>query len=159
MAAPSMNSIADRFAERSVGSIFLYTHEAHPGENYPHLTSMEQKFTHARDLRDKLGVTRPILVDSLDGACHRAYGSMPNMSWIFTKAGTPIYKSDWTGANSVQNAIEYFLEVINRRRSGERVVGFNVERLDFRTRDQDGFMAGLERNGAKAAREFMDAFD
>ena len=154
-----MNSIADRFAERGVGSIFLYTHEAHPGENYPHLTSMEQKFAHARDLRDELGVTRPILVDSLDGACHRAYGSMPNMSWIFTKAGTPIYKSDWTGANSVQNAIEYFLEVINRRRSGERVVGFNVERLDFRTRDQDGFMAGLERNGAKAVREFMDAFD
>jgi hypothetical protein len=159
MAAPSMNSIADRFAEHGVGSIFLYTHEAHPGEIYPHLTSMEQKFTHAHDLRDKLGVTRPILVDALDGACHRAYGSMPNMSWIFTKTGHPIYKSDWTDALSVKNAIEYFLDVINRRRSGERVVGFNVERLDFRTRDQAGFMAGLARNGPKAVREFTSAFD
>ena len=98
-----MNDIADRFSEQGVGSIFLYTNEAHPGENYPHLTSMEQKFRHARDLRDQLGVTRPILLDALDGACRRAYGSMPNMSWIFNKAGIPIYKSDWSDARSVEN--------------------------------------------------------
>ncbi len=153
-----MNSIADRFSEKGVGSIFLYTHEAHPGEYYPHLTSMGQKFKHARDLRDQLGVTRPILVDALDGACHRAYGSMPNMSWIFNKAGIPIYKSDWTDANSVENAIEYFLGVVDRRRSGEQMVPFKVERLDFRTRDVAGFMAGLERNGPKAVKEFNSAF-
>jgi hypothetical protein len=35
MAALSMNGIADRFSSQDVGSIFLYTHEAHPGENYP----------------------------------------------------------------------------------------------------------------------------
>ena len=153
-----MNSIADRFGELRVGSVFLYTNEAHPGEHYPHLTSMEQKFEHARDLRDKLGVTRPILVDALDGACHRAYGSMPNMSWIFTKAGVPIYKSDWADAHSVENAIDYFLQIVKRRRSGERVVGFQVERLDFRTQDQEGFKTGLERNGPKAVQEFKQAF-
>src|SRR5713226_10477423 len=109
MAAPSMNAIADRFAAQDVGSIFLYTHEAHPGEYWQHLTSMEQKFKHARALRDILGVTRPILLDSLDGACHRAYGSMPNMSWIFNHTGTPIYKSDWTDSKSVESAVEYFL--------------------------------------------------
>jgi hypothetical protein len=104
MAAPSMNAIADRFTPRDVGSIFLYTHEAHPGENYPHLTSMAQKLRHARDLRDKLGVTRSILVDALDGACHRAYGSMPNMTWIIARSGVPVYKSDWTDHYSVANA-------------------------------------------------------
>ena len=66
-----MNAIADQYADQGVGSIFLYTHEAHPGENYPHLTSMEQKTRNAHDLRDVLGVTRPILIDALDGACHR----------------------------------------------------------------------------------------
>lgn len=75
-----MDEIADHFSEQGVGSVFVYTHEAHPGEHYPHLTSMEQKFRHARDLRDVLGVRRMILLESLDGACHRAYGSMPNMS-------------------------------------------------------------------------------
>src|SRR4051812_42441900 len=108
MAAPSMNALAERFAAQGVGSIFLYVYEAHPGEHYPHLTSMAQKFRHARALRDVVGVTRPILVDSLDGACHRAYGSNPNMSWIFNRAGLPVYKADWTDAWSVANALECY---------------------------------------------------
>ena len=153
-----MNAIADRFASQNVGSIFLYTHEAHPGENYPHLASMERKFHHARDLREKLGVTRPILVDALDGACHRAYGSMPNMTWIFAKSGVPVYKSDWTDHHSVSNAMEYFLEVATRRRAGERLAPFRVERLDFKNKDMGAFYKGLERNGPKAIREYRAAF-
>lgn len=153
-----MNAIAERYADQGVGSIFLYTHEAHPGEHYPHLTSMAQKFRHAHDLRDKLGVTRPILVDALDGACHRAYGSMPNMTWLFNKTGVPIYKSDWTDAHSVENAIVYFLQVLERRRSGERMAPFQVERLDYRIQDREAFYRGLERNGSKAVEEFRNTF-
>src|SRR5262245_3962650 len=159
MAAPSMNAIAERFARHDIGSIFLYTNEAHPGEYYPHLTSIEQKFRHAQALRDLLGVSRPILIDALDGACHRAYGSMPNMTWIFNKSGTPIYKSDWTDTHSVANAVEYFLDVLERRRGGERLAPFRVERLDYRTQDQAAFYAGLERDGPKAVREFREAWD
>ena len=152
-----MNGIADKYADQGVGSIFLYTHEAHPGENYPHLTSMEQKREHAHELRDTLGVTRPIVVDALDGACHRTYGSMPNMTWIFSRSGNPIYKSDWTDSNSVENAIVYYLDVIRRRRDRVRLTPFRVERLDYRTSDTEGFYKGLERNGPKAVREFMNA--
>lgn len=152
-----MNAIADRYAGENVGSIFLYTHEAHPGEHYPHLTSMEQKFSHARDLQEKLGVTRPILLDALDGACHRAYGSMPNMTWIFSRSGIPVYKSDWTDAHSVENAILYFVDVARRRRDRERLVPFRVERLDYRTSDPQAFQKGLARNGPKAVREFREA--
>ena len=153
-----MNTLAERFAARDVGSIFLYTNEAHPGENYPHLTSIEQKFRHAHALRDILGVSRPILLDALDGPCDRTYGSMPNMTWIFNKSGTPIYKSDWTDTCSVANAVEYFLDVLERRRRGERLAPFRVERLDYRTQDQAAFYAGLERDGPKAVREFREAF-
>lgn len=153
-----MNAIAGQYASLGVGSIFIYTHEAHPGEFYPHLTSMEQKFRHAAALRDILGVTRPIFVDSLDGACHRTYGSMPNMSWIFSRSGVPVYKSDWSDSNSVQNAIEYFLQVSRRRREGERLAPFRVERLDYRIQDRSAFYACLERNGPKAVSEFRKAF-
>ncbi len=152
-----MNDIAQRYAAGGVGSIFLYTHEAHPGDYYPHHTSMAQKFEHARALRDVLGVTRPILVDALDGACHRAYGSMPNMTWIFSRAGLPIYKSNWSDANSVENALDYFLDVVKRRRDQERLVPFLVERLDYRNNDNEAFYEGLERSGPKAVREFRDA--
>ena len=153
-----MDGIAERYAEQGVGSIFLYAHEAHPGENYPHLTSMEQKFRHAQALRDIYGVMRPILLDVLDGASHRAYGSMPNMSWIFTRSGVPIYKSDWTDAHSVENAVRYFLDVVGRRRGGERLAPFHVQRLDFRRQDMEAFYQGLERNGPKAVREYREAF-
>lgn len=151
-----MNEIAERFAPHGVGSVFLYTNEAHPGEHYPHLTSMEQKVAHARALRDVLGVTRPIVLDALDGACHRAYGSMPNMSWIFNRAGSPIYKSDWSDANSIGNALEYHLDVLERRRGKERLAPFHVERLDYRTSDPQSFAAGLARSGPKAVREFQE---
>ncbi len=154
-----MNEIADRYSDREVGSVFLYTHEAHPGENYPHLSSMEQKYRHAHALREILGVTRPILVDALDGACHRAYGSMPNMTWIFSRAGIPVYKSDWTDANSVANTVEYLLEVSRRRKTGERLAPFHVERLDYRNQDREMFYKGLERNGPKAVDEFRKAFE
>ncbi len=153
-----MNAVAEQFSRHGVGSIFLYTHEAHPGEHYPHLTSMEQKFTHAAALRDILGVTRPILLDALDGACHRAYGSMPNMTWIFNRSGIPIYKSDWSDAASVENALDYFVDVSQRRRDRERLAPFHVERLDYRNADREAFYAGLERNGPKAVREFREAF-
>lgn len=151
-----MNALADKVAKQKVGSIFLYTHEAHPGENYPPLTSFEQKLKHAHALRDIYGVTRPILVDALDGACHRAYGSQPNMTWIFNRAGIPIYKSDWTDTNSVASAIEYYLDVTLRRRNRERLAPFRVERIDYRSQDKVGFYKGLERNGPRAVTEFRD---
>jgi hypothetical protein len=158
MAAPSMNDLAERVVDDGIGSIFLYTHEAHPGENYPHHLSIEQKLRHARALRSELNVTRPILVDTLDGACHRAYGSMPNMTWIFNRSGIPIYKSDWTDTGSVANAIDYFLTVRRRRRNKERLAPFRVERLDYRNQDREAFYRGLARNGPKAVDEFTRAF-
>ncbi len=152
-----MNALADEYADQQVGSIFLYTNEAHPGENYPHLTSMAQKTAHACALRDEYGVTRPILLDALDGACHRAFGTMPNMTWIFNRAGVPVYKSDWTDVHSVRNALEYYLDVVQRRRDREKLIPFRVERLDYRESDHDGFYAGLARSGPKAVREFDES--
>ncbi|MBI4732378.1 MAG: hypothetical protein HY781_09720 [Chloroflexi bacterium] len=153
-----MNVIAEKYSSNDVGAYFLYTHEAHPGEHMPHLTSLEQKFSHAAKLRDILGVTRPILVDALDGACHRAFGSMPNMTWIFNRSGLILYKSDWTDAHSVENALIYFLEVLQRRQAGERLAPFHVERMDYRNQDRQKFYQGLERNGPKAVTEFRNAF-
>jgi len=153
-----MNRIAEQYAPQHIGAVFLYTHEAHPGEHYPHLTSFEQKLRHARELRDRLGVTRPILVDALDGACHRAYGSMPNMTWIISRAGLPVYKAEWTDPASVENALQYFVQCAERRRAGQRLAPMRVERLDLREQDREAFFRGLERNGPKAVREFRAAF-
>ncbi len=84
---------------------------------------------------------------------------MPNMTWIFSRAGVPVYKSDWTDASSVQNALEYLTDVRQRRRTGLRLAPFRVERVDFRNQDEDGFYAGLARSGRKAVDEFRAAME
>ena len=65
----------------------VYVREAHPGENFPHHTSCAQKVHHAVALRDLEGVRIPIVVDSLDGATHQAYGMRPNMIYVIDREG------------------------------------------------------------------------
>lgn len=155
-----MDAAAERFAGQGVGSIFLYTHEAHPGEHYPHLTSMEQKFRHALKLREVYGMERPILVDALDGACHRFYGGHPNMTWIINRTGTIHYKSNWTNASSVVDMLKYLLEDMpaQRKETGAGMSPFIVERLEYRPQDREKFDAGLKRAGQKAIDEFNKVF-
>lgn len=62
--------------------MFVYTHEAHPGERVPHHDSFETKLANARLLCDEVGIRRPILVDDHDGTVHRAYRELPNMTWV-----------------------------------------------------------------------------
>jgi hypothetical protein len=82
---------------------------------------------------------------------------MPNMTWIFNRAAVPIYKSNWTDVHSVRNALAYYLEMVERRQEGEKLIPFHVERLDYRTTDEDSFYAGLARSGPKAVREFDES--
>ncbi len=46
-----MEPLAAEYAPRGYRFVFVYTREAHPGEHYPHHTSVEQKLAHARVLR------------------------------------------------------------------------------------------------------------
>ncbi len=155
MAAPSLDGLAAALRDQKVASVFVYTHEAHPGEHFPHHTSFEQKLAHAREFQRRFRVQRPILVDSLDGICHRAYGSMPNMCWIMDRAGRPVYKADWTDSASVERAVRDLFAMAGRRRDTRLPSApFNVERLEHRPRDHPAFLKGLEIAGPKAVAEF-----
>ena len=52
--------------------MFIYTREAHPGENVGHHDSFERKLACAKLLAEEAGIGRDILVDDLDGTVHRA---------------------------------------------------------------------------------------
>jgi hypothetical protein len=152
-----MDALAAEYAPLGFQSFFVYTREAHPGELLPHHTSFDQKLAQARAFRDEQGVRRTILVDSLDGACHRLYGEMPNMSWIILRGGTVAYKAAWTDSGDVRSAMRDIADLAELRRRGSRLAPFWTERLGYRPVDQDAFNAGLARNGPKAVAEF-DAF-
>ena len=154
-----MNASAERLADRSVGSIFLYTHEAHPGENYPEHKTMEDKIRAAQALRDHYGVNRPIYLDDVTGDLHIAYGGRANMTWIFNKAGTALYRSDWTDAPSSENAAIYYLDVQQRRRNRERLAPFKVERIDYRDVNKEKRLEGLSKAGPKAVDDWVKLYE
>lgn len=150
-----MDQLAENYKDKNVRSIFIYTHEAHPGEKFPHHTSFDQKMFHAEKFKDFFGMKRELLVDSLDGACHRAYGSMPNMCWILDRGGRPVYKSDWTNTASVRRTLEYLFDMIQERRAMKTPFApFSVHRTEYRARDETAFMKALERNGEQAVEDF-----
>jgi hypothetical protein len=149
-----MDALAAEYAARGFDSLFIYTREAHPGEILPHHTSFAQKLAMARRFQAEQGVQRRIFVDALDGAGHKAYGALPNMTWILLRGGLIAYKAAWTDAEDVRMAMENVTRIADLRRRGGRLAPFWTERLGYRVVDQAAFNAGLERNGPKAVAEF-----
>ena len=145
--------MAARYARRSVRSVFLYTREAHPGENYRHHTSMDDKRRNARALKLEFNVTRQILLDDLVGTAHRAYGTLPNMSWIIGPGGTIHYKAAWTDPADIEDALKYTVDALERR-AKDKLLPYHSERIKWRVRDDDKFRARLTKNGPQAVKDF-----
>lgn len=148
-----MDELAARYADRAVRSVFIYTREAHPGENYRHHGAMEDKRRNARAFKEHSSVGRQILLDSLDGAAHRAYGCLPNMSWIVGRGGFVHYKSSWTAAADVADALEGVID-FQENRVKRGWIPFYSERSAWSVRDRDKFHQGLVRNGPQAVEDF-----
>ncbi len=148
-----MDSLADQYADRAVRSVFIYTREAHPGENYRHHQSMEDKRSNARAFREHSKVKRQILLDDLEGTAHHAYGLLPNMTWIMGRGGLIHYKSAWTSAADAANALDGVLDFQANRAKNQWAL-FYSERSAWSTRDMKLFKAGLERTGPQAVADF-----
>ena len=148
-----MEQMAARYAHRSVRSVFLYTREAHPGENYRHHTSMEDKRHHARAFLDEFSIQRRILLDDLEGTAHSAYGMLPNMTWIVGPRGVIHYKAAWTDPDDIEDALKNSLGAVERS-AKEKLMPYHSERLKWRVRDDETFRARLVKNGPQAVTDF-----
>ncbi len=150
--------MARRHADRAVRSVFLYAREAHPGENYRHHTTMDDKRHHARAFREHNSIAREIFLDDVAGTAHRAYGMLPNMTWIVGRGGVIYYKAAWTDVADVEAALVETLDGLERRAS-EPIAPFYAERLSWRVRDLDAFRRQLEISGPQAVRDFFGGND
>jgi hypothetical protein len=137
--------------------VFVYTREAHPGENVPCHDSFERKLDSARLLAGETGIGRDILVDDLAGTVHRAYGLMPNMTWVIGRGGRVAYKANWTSAANVEAFLTRFLAVRAERPHGTPPVAYETQQAEFRYPDRKRFTQHLLRNGPRAAAEFEKA--
>lgn len=150
--------MAKEFAEDEVQFIFLYTREAHPGDNKLHISSMEQKLQHARDFVEMWKIDRPMYVDDLEGTIHHAYGLLPNMTWIINSAGRIVYKADWTDHRTIRAAVEQLISERDLRRAGARITPYNIEWQPNRENPVVEFVAGLyDVPGERAVEEFIAA--
>jgi hypothetical protein len=137
--------------------VFIYTREAHPGENVPCHDSFEDKLACAALLRDETGIGRDILVDDLDGTVHRAYGLMPNMTWVIARGGRIAYKANWTSAANVEAFLTRFLAGHGEHSAETAPVMYETQQAEFRYTDRKRFMQHLLRNGPRAVAEFEKA--
>lgn len=148
-----MDRLAEKYADRAVSSVFIYTREAHPGENYGYHSCMDDKRHNARTFKEQFQVQRPIFLDNLEGIAHKAYGILPNMTWIIGRGGIIHYKAAWTDTLHLEASLIRILEN-QARRSKDGLSPFYCETLEWRVRDAEGFDRGLERAGPQAFEDF-----
>jgi hypothetical protein len=137
--------------------VFIYVREAHPGQRVTHHDSLDTKLANARLLRDEIGIRRTILVDDLDGTAHRAYGLLPNMTWVIGRGGRVISKSDWTSAANIEAFLNRYEQGRRRKPAAGTIAPYTTEQLEFRDVDRDAFYQRLRRNGDRAYEEFKRA--
>ena len=103
---PPLTELYQKYRARGFEFFIVYTREAHPGENFPHHVSLEQKVSYAKELKKLDKVEIPVLVDDLEGSTHNAYGALPNMIYLIDRHGVVVYKSDWTDAHELDGMCE-----------------------------------------------------
>lgn len=98
-------------------------------------------------------------MDDYEGTLHRAYGCLPNMSFLLDRSGRVVYKANWTDPRTIELACEQVLFELDGRAQRHRLTPYTVEWAPQRRSERAPFMDGLLANGPTAVREFMDAIE
>lgn len=153
-----MEKLNAQFAGQRVNSVFIYTREAHPGEMRAHHESFEQKRALALEMAQRFEIERPMLIDDLGGSAHRAYGRLPNMTYIVARGGKINYRASWTDARTIGFALETLKLAREGAKAGRRVLSYFMEWQPTRLNEGRAFFRGLVTvGGERAAVEYIEA--
>jgi hypothetical protein len=151
-ARPGLDHLYRDFGDQ-VEFVSVYTREAHPGELYPHHTSEEQKLHHARDWAEQDQVPWPVVVDTLDGKTHRAYGPLPNSVYLIDRTGHVAFRALWAGQEGLLR--DHIEELLENETDGIPVVLGEQENLVIPLLHGGAeFDRALSRGGEKAKEDF-----
>jgi alkyl hydroperoxide reductase subunit AhpC len=159
IAMPAMNRLYQQFGGQGVDFYLLYAKESHPGEHYPHHTSLEQKFAHARDLQRLEDVRFPILVDGLEGRIHRSYGPWPTSAFVIHRDGRLVYRSTIVSPEELEQYLGELIVSDGLRVNPDRIphTGYS-ERVVEHEADQATHHRVYERAGPKAFEDYWQVF-
>ncbi|MCZ7383497.1 MAG: hypothetical protein O8C63_01975 [Candidatus Methanoperedens sp.] len=82
---------------QQVQFIMLAVREAHPAENLKQPQEMDLKLKHACELATSAAAPWKTVVDSIDGALHRALAAKPNAAFLIGPDGTVLFRALWAG--------------------------------------------------------------
>jgi peroxiredoxin len=151
---PPFNQLQAEFEAKGVSFFLLYTRESHPAENYPAHQTFEQKVAYARDLKSLEDVRFPVLVDSLDGSIHRAYGVWPNALFVIHKDGRLIFRSNMANDRELRQFLNDLIAAEKAAAEGRVVHLQYSERVVPHEADQATHRRVYERAGPKAFEDY-----
>ena len=159
---PELEALRAEFEPKGFRFFVVYTRECHPAENYPQHSSYEDKVECASVCRELERVTTPIIVDTLEGDIHQAYGSLPNMCYVVDKRGRIYYRSQWAAHDELKEILNDLVHMAAevQRRGSELPDGrvFYYERLRVHNTDQEARQRIFDRAGQRAHQEWADVF-
>lgn len=102
----NIERIADLRTEfPDVEFLVVYVREAHPGERLRQHRSFAEKQAAAKLLPERYKEHRRVLIDTLEGDMHRAYGAMPNVVYVITPESVVHYRCDWMHVEGLREAL------------------------------------------------------
>jgi len=155
---PELNRVWEYFNWRGVQFLFVYVREPHPGETYPHHSSMEQKIAAAKELQRIEEVRFPVLVDELDGRVHRAYGARPNPVFVVSRDGRLVYRAGHAEPGPLREYLDHLLLWDQVKAEGLPTHNMYLEQIRFIIPDGPLHKKVVRRAGPKAVREMEEAF-
>jgi hypothetical protein len=100
---PDMKALAAEYPD--VEFLVIYVREAHPGERLREHRTFNEKISAAKLLKPRYKEFRRVLIDSLEGDMHRAYGVMPNVIYVINPEGVVHYRCNWATAEGLADAL------------------------------------------------------
>ncbi len=119
--AISMEKMYNEYRGKGFEFFLVYIREAHPGELIQAHSSYEDKMKRAKELGREEEISIPILVDTLDGQLHRAYGMRANSAFVINRQGTLVFKSEWADPLQIKDVVDNLLEWENALKNKRQV--------------------------------------
>lgn len=151
---PTLGSLYRRFKRKGFEFFLVYSVEMHPGEYVPRATAFEQRLSHAERLKKEEKVPFPIIVDGIGDEVRKLYHAFTNPVFIVDRDGAIVYKSSWTWAPDLAQALTEIVVCEKAKDKTEMVRMCYSEKLVGLTRSAKISAQVHRRAGPEAVKNF-----
>lgn len=151
---PTLGALHRRFKRRGCEFFLVYSVEMHPGEFVPRPSTFEERVDHALRLKKEEKVPFPIIVDGLGNEVRKLYHALTNPVFVIDRDGILVYKSSWTWAPDLEQALNELLAWEKAKAKNQMVRMCYSEKLVGLTRNVKISAQVHKRAGPEAVKIF-----